>query len=312
VVFCVPPFFHSYGILLLTWTLAAGATLTFLPRFELTAFLKAVQDTRVSHAYLVPPILLALANEPFVDEFDLSTLRLINSGGAPLGADLMRRCAARLGCTVIQAYGLTETSPVTHSPCATGPWTKLGSVGPCAPNTECKIVDVETGDDLAANQSGELWVRGPQVMAGYLNKPEATAQTIAPDGWLRTGDIGYADEDGDFYIVDRLKELIKYKAYQVAPAELEAVLLTHPMVADAAVIPCPDEETGEVPKAFVVLKGEASAEELLTFVATRVAPYKKVRRLEFTDQIPKSPTGKILRRVLVERERARIAVSRSV
>jgi acyl-CoA synthetase (AMP-forming)/AMP-acid ligase II len=309
VVFCVPPFFHCYGVLMLTWTLAAGATLVFLPRFELAAFLRTVQDERVTHAYLAPPNLLALANEPVVDEFDLSALRLIVSGAAPLGADLMRRCEARLTCKVIQAYGLTEASPGTHAPFAAGPWSKPDSIGACIPNTECKVVDVETGAELSPNQPGELWIRGPQVMRGYLNRPEATAQTVTPDGWLRTGDIGYADEDGDFYIVDRLKELIKYKAYQVAPAELEAVLLSHPMVADAAVIPSPDAAAGEVPKAFVVLKGEACAEELMAFVAARVAPYKKVRRIEFTDQIPKSPSGKILRRVLVERERECAAVA---
>jgi acyl-CoA synthetase (AMP-forming)/AMP-acid ligase II len=304
ILFAVAPLFHMYGILILSWTLATGATLVFQPRFELAAFLRAVQDERVTRAYLVPPILLALADEPIVDEFDLSTLRVVNSGGAPLGEGLMRRCETRLGCKVIQSYGLTEASPVTHSPNAAGPWSKLGSIGACIPNTECIVVEIETGAELGANQPGELWVRGPQVMKGYLNRPEATAQTITPDGWLRTGDIGYADEDGDFYLIDRLKELIKYKAYQVAPAELEAVLLSHPMVADAAVIPSPDEEAGEVPKAFVVLRGEASCEELMAFVAARVAPYKKVRRVEFVGEIPKSPSGKILRRVLVERERA--------
>ena len=169
------------------------------------------------------------------------------------------------------------------------------------------VVDVATGAELGPGEQGELWIRGPQVMKGYPNRPEETARTITPDGWLRTGDIGYADADGDFYIVDRLKELIKYKAYQVAPAELEELLLSHPAVADVAVIPSPDDAAGEVPKAFVVLQGEATAEDLMAFVAERVAPYKKVRRLEFIDQIPKSPSGKILRRVLVERERAAIA-----
>jgi acyl-CoA synthetase (AMP-forming)/AMP-acid ligase II len=304
IVFSVPPFFHSYGVLMLNWTLAAGATLVFLPRFELAAFLRAVQNERVTHAYLVPPILLALANEPIVDEFDLSSLRLVNSGGAPLSADLMRRCASRLDCTVIQGYGLTEASPVTHTPPATGQWAKLGSIGPCVPNTECKVVDIDTGAELKANQVGELWVRGPQVMRGYRNHSEATAETITPEGWLRTGDVGYVDDDGDFYVVDRLKELIKYKAYQVAPAELEAILLTHPAVADVAVVASPDAAAGEVPKAFVVRHGPATADELLAFVAARVAPYKRVRRLEFVEHIPKSPTGKILRRVLIEREPA--------
>ncbi len=306
VVFSVAPFFHIAGFWGMSLTLATGATLVFSPRFELATFLRAIQKHRVTRASVLPPILLALANEPTVDEYDLSSLWLIGTGAAPVSADLMRRCAARLGCRVQQGYGMTEASPATHAPFTAGPWAKLGSIGPCVPNTECMVVDVATGAELDANEQGELWVRGPQVMRGYLNRPEETARTITPDGWLRTGDIGYADADGDFYIVDRLKELIKYKAYQVAPAELEAVLLSHPAVADVAVIPSPDEEAGEVPKAFVVLRGEATAEDLMAFVAERVAPYKKVRRLEFVAEIPKSPSGKILRRVLVERERAEL------
>jgi len=307
IVFAVAPFFHIYGILMIGWTLATGATLVVSPRFELATFLRAIQERRVTRLSLVPPIMLALANEPSVDAYDLSSLRVINSGGAPIGADLLRRCATRFGCAVVQSYGLTEASPVTHSPFVAGPWAKLGSIGACVPNTECKVVDVATGAELDANEQGELWIRGPQVMKGYLNRPEETASTITPDGWLRTGDVGYADEDGDFYIVDRLKELIKYKAYQVAPAELEAVLLSHPAVADVAVIPAPDDAAGEVPKTFVVLRGDATADDLMAFVAERVAPYKKVRLLEFVDEIPKSPSGKILRRVLVERERAAAA-----
>jgi acyl-CoA synthetase (AMP-forming)/AMP-acid ligase II len=172
------------------------------------------------------------------------------------------------------------------------------------PNSESKVIDMVSGDELGPGETGEICLRGPQVMLGYLGDPEATARTIDADGWLRTGDIGYLDEDGWIFIVDRLKELIKYKGYQVAPAELEALLLSHPAVADAAVIPSPDEAAGEVPKAFVVLRDSATPDEIIAFVAARVAPYKKVRRVEFVDQIPKSPSGKILRRILVERERA--------
>jgi len=303
VIFCLPPFFHMYGAWLLTQVLAGGGTLVTMPRFDLSVFLAAVQRHKVTRASLVPPVVLALVNDPIVDAYDVSTLTCIYSAAAPLGPDLGRRCQERLGCAVIQGYGLTETSPVTHIVPVSGHPMKHGSVGPLVPNTECRVVDVATGVDLGPGERGELWIRGPQVMKGYLNRPEETTRTITSDGWLRTGDIGYADEDGDFYIVDRLKELIKYKAYQVAPAELEAVLLSHPAVSDAAVVPSPDDEAGEVPKAFVVLKEGVSAEELMGFVAARVAPYKKVRRLEFVDQIPKSPTGKILRRVLVERER---------
>jgi acyl-CoA synthetase (AMP-forming)/AMP-acid ligase II len=177
------------------------------------------------------------------------------------------------------------------------------------PNTECKIVDVETGVAVGAGQRGELWVRGPQIMKGYHNQPAATQATLDEEGWLHTGDVGYVDEGGHFYIVDRVKELIKYKGFQVAPAELEAILLTHRAVADAAVIPSPDEEAGEVPKAFVVLKAEASPEEIKEFVAERVAPHKKIRRLEIVDQIPKTASGKILRRVLKERERAKLGAA---
>ena len=196
---------------------------------------------------------------------------------------------------------MTETSPVTHSSPADPATVKFGSVGVPAPNTECKIVHLETGEALGRNQEGELCVRGPQVMKGYLNRPEATAHTIDTENWLHTGDIGYVDEDGHFFIVDRLKELIKYKGLQVPPAELEAVLLSHPAVADAAVVPFADAECGEVPRAFVVLKGTATAEELMAFVAGQVAAYKKVRRLEFIDAIPKSASGKILRRLLKDR-----------
>jgi acyl-CoA synthetase (AMP-forming)/AMP-acid ligase II len=304
VVFCLPPLFHMYGTFILGLVLAGGGTLVIMPRFDLATFLAAVERYKVVRAYLVPPVILALVNDPIVDDYDLSALACIVSAAAPLGSDLGRRCQARLGCAVVQGYGLTETSPATHLVPVTGRPVKPGSVGPCVPNTECRVVDLTTGVDLGPDQRGELWVRGPQVMKGYLNRPDATAAMIDAEGWLRTGDVGYADEDGDFFLIDRVKELIKYKAYQVAPAELEAVLLSHPAVTDAAVVPSPDDEAGEVPKAFVVLGDEATAEELMAFVAARVAPYKKVRRVEFVDRIPKSPTGKLLRRVLIERERA--------
>jgi acyl-CoA synthetase (AMP-forming)/AMP-acid ligase II len=237
-----------------------------------------------------------------VDKYDLSSLRWILSGAAPLGADLAAACAARLGCRVVQGYGLTETSPVTHvSP--PDDRNRPGTVGLLVANTECKIVDPATGRPLGPNEDGELWMRGPQVMKGYLKNPGATAAVIDADGFFHSGDIGHVDEDGYFRIVDRLKELIKYKGLQVAPAELEAVLLTHPAVADAAVIPIPNEEAGEVPKAFVVRRGDVTEDALMAYVAERVAPYKKIRALEILEQIPKSPSGKILRRVLVERER---------
>lgn len=303
---CVLPLFHIYGlVVVLNMGLYTGATIVTMPRFDLEGFLKAVQDYEVSLAHLVPPIVLALSKSPIVDNYRLPKLKTIFSGAAPLGEDLTKACMARLGCQIRQGYGMTETSPVTHSSPSDPSQTKFGSVGVPAPNTECKIVSLETGEILGPNQRGEVCVRGPQIMKGYLNRPEATALTIDKEDWLHTGDIGYADEDGHFFIVDRAKELIKYKGFQVAPAELEALLLTHPCVGDAAVIPYPDDEAGEVPKAIVVLKKETTKEDILEFVTARVAPHKRIRYLEFIDQIPKSASGKILRRVLVERERAR-------
>lgn len=300
------PFFHIYGmVVIMNLALHKGATVVTMPRFDLEQFLHIVQDYEITFAHLVPPIVLALAKHPLVDKYNLSKLRMIISGAAPLGAEVAQACAKRLGCVVEQGYGLTETSPVTHCNPSEPDRVKPASVGPCIPKTESKIVDVATNSAVGINQEGEIWVRGPQVMQGYLNNLDATKATIDDEGWLHTGDIGYADEEGYFYIVDRVKELIKYKGFQVAPAELEAVLLAHPAITDAAVIPSPDEEAGEVPKAFVVLKGEITPDEIMDFVAERVAPHKKIRRLEIIDQIPKSASGKILRRVLVERERGK-------
>ena len=303
---CVLPLFHIYGlVVVLNMGLYQGSTIVTVPRFELEPFLKLLQDHGVTLAHLVPPIVLALSKNPVVDNYDLSKLQTIFCGAAPLDEHLTRACMQRLGCDVRQGYGMTETSPVTHSSPADPEQVKFGSVGVPAPNTECKVVDLETGASLGHNKEGEVCVRGPQIMKGYLNRAEATAATVDSEGWLHTGDIGYADNDGHFFIVDRAKELIKYKGFQVPPAELEAVLLTHPAVADAAVIPVQDDEAGEIPKAFVVLKGEVTAAELMDFVAEKVAPYKKIRLLEFIDKIPKSASGKILRRVLVQQERER-------
>jgi acyl-CoA synthetase (AMP-forming)/AMP-acid ligase II len=300
---CVLPLFHIYGLMVvLNLGLYRGATIVTMQRFDLEQLLRVMQDYRVTFAHLVPPIMVALAKHPVVDDYDLSHLRTIFSGAAPLGEALTRACIERLGCAVRQGYGMTETSPATH--CTGVDRMKHGSVGVCVPNTECTLVDVDTGETVGAGERGELWVRGPQVMKGYHNRPDATEATLDRDGWLHTGDVGFVDEDGHLFIVDRVKELIKYKGFQVAPAELEAILLSHPSIADAAVIPSPDEEAGEVPKAFIVLKGAATPEEIKAYVAERVAPHKKIRRIEVIDQIPKTASGKILRRVLKERERA--------
>ena len=303
---CVLPLFHIYGlIVILNMGLYTGSTIVTLPRFELGQFLKCIDDYGVTLAHVVPPIVLALSKSPLVDNYGLSTLRTIFCGAAPLDENLTRACMARLKCQIRQGYGMTETSPVTHSSPSDPAQVRFGSVGVCAPNTEGKIIDLETGIPLGPNQEGEVCVRGPQVMKGYLNRDEATSQTIDAEGWLHTGDIGYANEDSHFFIVDRAKELIKYKGFQVPPAELEAILLTHEAIADAAVIPALDDEAGEVPKAFVVLRGEATAEEIIAFVTERVAPHKKLRSVEFIDKIPKSASGKILRRMLVAQDRER-------
>ena len=308
VLIAVLPFFHIYGMtLLVNAALRNGQTVVSMPRFDLVEFLQLMQDHRVTKAFLVPPILVALAKHPLVDQYDLSALKRIVSGAAPLGDDLPGAVHERLGCEVKQGYGMTEASPVTHFvPAQREGWTKYGSVGPVVPGVDAMLVDVTTGEEVADGERGELWVRGPNVMTGYLNNTEATAHTLDSDGWLHTGDVAVVDADGDFTIVDRVKELIKYKGYQVPPAELEALLLSHDAIADAAVIPVQDEEAGEIPKAYVVLKPEhsLSAEDVMAFTAEHVAPYKKVRAVAFTDSIPKSASGKILRRVLVEQDRA--------
>ncbi len=238
VIMGVLPFFHIYGmVVVMSLTLRVGSTVISMPRFDLPEFLGLVQKHRATGAYLVPPIVLALAKHPVIDEYDLSSLRWIMSGAAPLGREIATATATRLDCLVLQGYGLTETSPVSHLTPMKPDRIKPGSVGPPVPSTECRIVDVSSGEDVAPGEKGEIWIRGPQVMRGYLNKPEATAACLDSDGWFHSGDIGRVDEDGDFFIVDRLKELIKYKAHQVAPAELEALLLTHPKIADVAVVP---------------------------------------------------------------------------
>ncbi len=306
VVLAVLPFFHIYGmVVVMSGALKAGATVVTMPRFDLEEFLGAIQQYRATCLYLVPPIVLGLAKHPAVDDYDLSSVNWIMSGAAPLGEEIALACQDRIGCRVFQGYGLTEASPVTHVCFGESvDADKIGTIGPTIPSTEMMIVDLESGEALGPGGEGEVWVRGPQVMKGYLGNPEATAATVDAEGWLHTGDVGRADEDGYVTIVDRAKELIKYKGYQVAPAELEDLLLSHPAVADVAVIPVADEEAGEIPKACVVRAGDVSGEEIMRYVAERVAPQKKVRAVEFLEEIPKSASGKILRRFLVARERA--------
>ncbi len=303
----VLPFFHIYGMQVLMGSLLAeGVTIVTLPRFDMEQVLSLIQQYKVTQFFAVPPIILGLAKTPLLDKYDVSSLRKIFCGAAPLGAELGEQASTRVGCPVVQGYGMTEISPVSHITC--GYESKPGSSGVTIANTQSRIVDPE-GRNLGVDEEGELWVKGPQVMIGYLNNEKATRETIDAEGWLRTGDLARIDAQGHMYIVDRVKELIKFKGFQVAPAELEALIITHPAVADVAVVGMPDEEAGELPKAFITLKPADSnsaestptAQDIRDFVLKHVASYKQIHEVEFIDTIPKSASGKILRRFLRDR-----------
>ncbi|CAH1791187.1 unnamed protein product [Owenia fusiformis] len=296
----VLPFYHIYGqINVLAGGLCDGATIVTMPRFEPELYLHAIQQYKATRLFVVPPMALFLAKDPRMDKYELSSVKEIFCGAAPLSKELQEEVTARLKCKLRQGYGMTELSPTSHISPKIG-W-KYGAAGICVPNTESKVIDLDTGVALGPHMDGEVCVRGPQVMKGYLNNYEATANTIDEEGWLHTGDIGHYDHNGHFYVVDRLKELVKYKGFQVAPAELEGLLLTHPDIADSAVIGVPDIVAGELPKAFIVKKPGATitGEQICKFVEGLVAPHKKLRGgVEFCQEIPKSPSGKILRRIL--------------
>ncbi|MFE0202618.1 4-coumarate--CoA ligase family protein [Streptomyces sp. NPDC058985] len=304
-VLAVLPFFHIYGLTaLMNAPLRLGATVVVLPRFDLEQFLAAIQNHRITGLYVAPPIVLALAKHPLVAEYDLSSLKYVVSAAAPLDARLAAACSKRLGLPPVgQAYGMTELSPGTHVvPLDAMADAPPGSVGKLIAGTEMRIVSLtDPGKDLPPGESGEILIRGPQIMKGYLGRPDATAALIDEDGWLHTGDVGHADSDGWLFVVDRVKELIKYKGFQVAPAELEALLLTHPGVADTAVVGTYNDDGNEVPHAYVVRQPTApglSEGEIMMYVAERVAPYKRVRRVTFIDAVPRAASGKILRREL--------------
>jgi acyl-CoA synthetase (AMP-forming)/AMP-acid ligase II len=300
------PFYHIYGmIVLMACGFAGGVTQVVIPRFDPALALDLTQKHKITNLFVVPPALLALANFPEVSKYDTSSLHTIMSGAAPLPQEVAKAGATNLKTTVLQGYGMTETSPVTNvNPRAR---IKDATVGPPISDTKEKVVSLEDGSELGPGEIGELLTHGPQVMKGYWQKPDSTAETLPGEGWIRTGDLVQVDEEGYVTILDRMKEMIKYKGYQVAPAELEALLMEHPSVMDSAVIPKRDAEAGEVPKAFVLLRPDqkASVDELMRFVEERVAPYKKVREIEFVEAIPKTPSGKILRRELIEQERAK-------
>ncbi|MFM9376816.1 AMP-binding protein [Gordonia sp. VNK21] len=309
-VLAVLPFFHIYGLtVLLNLALYRRATLVTMPRFDLAVFLDTIAETRCTYVFIAPPVAVALAKHPLVDSYDLSSVSAIMSGAAPLDAQLAEAVADRLDCAVGQGFGMSEMSPVSHCIARADPDAPRSSVGKTLPGIECRIVDPATGREVAlpaagsADESapGELWCKGPNIMLGYLDNAAATADTLDADGYLHTGDIATVDGRGYVRIVDRLKELIKYKGYQVPPAELEAILLSHPEIADAAVVGARGADGEEVPKAFVVCQPgvELTEESVMDFVAGKVAPYKKVRLVEFADAIPKSASGKILRRELM-------------
>ncbi|KAF8469078.1 hypothetical protein BDZ91DRAFT_781993 [Kalaharituber pfeilii] len=299
------PFFHIYGLTcIIHQGFYSGNPVIVMERFDLEKFCKTVQEEQITYVYAVPPVILLLAKHPIVSNYNLSCVRMINSGAAPLTRDLVEATFKRLRIPVKQGYGLSETSPVTHLQ-AWSEWrTCIGSVGKLVPNMTAKYMS-EDGNELEPGQVGEIWMKGPNVMMGYLNNPEATKNAITEDGYFKTGDVGYVDKEGNLYITDRVKELIKYKGFQVPPAELEGLLAAHPKVDDVAVIGifAPELAT-EVPRAYVVLaKGvEPSMEteqELIKYLENKVAQHKRLRGgVRFTDVIPKSASGKILRRIL--------------
>ncbi|CZT08566.1 probable 4-coumarate-CoA ligase 2 [Rhynchosporium graminicola] len=299
------PFFHIYGLTcLIHQSIYTGLTLVVMPKFDLEKFCSHVQKHSITFAYVVPPIVLLLGKSPVVDNYDLSSIRMMNSGAAPLTRDLVDAVYARLGIPIKQGYGLSETSPTTH----TQPWEEwsntIGSVGRLLPNQTAKYMS-EDGQEVPAGQTGELWIKGPNVFLGYLNNEEGTKNALASDGYFKTGDVGHQDQNGNFYITDRVKELIKYKGFQVPPAELEGYLIGHPDIDDVAVIGIEDlSQATEVPRAYVVPKKgvEGSKEkekEIMEWLAKKVANHKKLRGgVRFVDEVPKSASGKILRRVL--------------
>lgn len=296
VTLAVAPFAHIMGFMVtLALPLAAGGTVVTMPRFEPEQFLDLAERHRVTTIVGPPPLMQFLANDPRVEGRDLGAVDLVVSGGAPLPAVVQQAVADRLpGATVGQGWGMTELSVGATAPSRQHPAVP-GSCGRIVPNTVIRVVDPASGRDVAAGERGELLVRGPQVMAGYLDSEAATAAILDAGGWLHTGDVGYVDTDGNVFLVDRIKDLIKVSGYQVAPAELEGVLLSHPAVADAAVVAEPDERHGEVPVAAVVLRDACAMEDIRDWVTERVAPYKQLRRIVAVESLPRTPSGKLLR-----------------
>ncbi|XWS24575.1 hypothetical protein CRYUN_Cryun28dG0114600 [Craigia yunnanensis] len=303
---CPVPMFHIYGFgAFALGKLTSGSKVVILSKFDMKEMLSAVEKYRVTCLPIVPPILLELVKgaDQIRRKYDLSSLQFVLCGGAPLSKEVINGFLKKFPTVNIrQGYALTETTGFGASMNSPEESKKYGAVGLLSASLEAKIMDPAIGVALKVNQTGELWLRGPSIMKGYLNNAEATASTLDSEGWLKTGDLCYIDDDGYLFVVDRLKEVIKYKAYQVPPAELESLLLSHPEISDAAVIPFPDEEVGQYPMAYVVRKTGSNTSEtaVMDFVSRQVAPYKRIRKLAFVTSIPKNPSGKILRRVLIK------------
>ncbi|KAI3778466.1 hypothetical protein L2E82_07796 [Cichorium intybus] len=303
---CTVPMFHIYGLVAFaTGLIASGATVVVLSKFEIHEMLAAIGLYKITYLPLVPPILVALVNnaDQIKKKYDFRSLKWVLSGGAPLSKELTEGFMEKYpGVTIMQGYGLTESTGIGASTDTLEESRRYGTAGMLSSNMEAKIVDPDTGKVLPVNRTGELWLKGPTVMKGYFSNPEATSSTLDSTGWLRTGDLCYIDEDGFIFVVDRLKELIKYKGYQVPPAELEALLLTHPDIDDCAVIPFPDKDVGQFPMAYVVRKSGSNLSDkgVMDFVSKQVAPYKRIRRVAFIGSIPKNPSGKILRKDLIK------------
>lgn len=327
VLFGCLPYYHIYGgVKLLHLPLFLGAPSVVMAGFDPDGFCAAIARYRVTVGFVVPPMLVVFARHPAIQKHDLTSLKILFSGAAPLGAELVSTVMKRMkgigaDVSIPQGYGLTETSPTVFLLPVTDASSRIGAAGVLLPNLEVKLVGEAKGEahtDIPG--AGEVWVRGPTIMKGYLNNPTATAEAITPDGWFKTGDIGVRDKDGFFTIVDRRKELIKYKGFQVAPAELESVLLQHPEVADVAVIGIESkEEATELPRAYITPSRPLSSQEASSFalgvqdwVSQRVAPHKRLRGgIVIIDQVPKSAAGKILRRELRERAKTDIAEGQS-